>query len=248
MIRAGPRRLRGGARGCRRSSQRARQRARSPTRCCCSSTRPSTPRAAARRPTSCRWARTGTGCRGSRSSTPIAAAGSPTTGPDSWSPTRSSTSAGSTSRRRAMTSSRQMEAAMIAALGDHGVEARLFEGLTGVWVGSRAAARRRRAQDRLDRDPHPQGDQHARPRDQRQQRPAAVRVGRPVRDRGLPDDLARRASSAPSRTSTRSRPRSPSASARSTAASSVETLTKFESGMSAHQHRPPPRLRIRGCR
>jgi lipoyl(octanoyl) transferase len=28
-----------------------------------------------------------------------------------------------------------MERAMIAALGDHGVEARLFDGLTGVWVG-----------------------------------------------------------------------------------------------------------------
>jgi lipoyl(octanoyl) transferase len=30
---------------------------------------------------------------------------------------------------------RRMEWAMIAALGDHGVEAKLFEGLTGVWVG-----------------------------------------------------------------------------------------------------------------
>ncbi len=29
-----------------------------------------------------------------------------------------------------------MEAAMIAALADHGVEARLFDGLTGVWVGN----------------------------------------------------------------------------------------------------------------
>jgi lipoyl(octanoyl) transferase len=28
-----------------------------------------------------------------------------------------------------------METAMIAALGDHGVDARLFDGLTGVWVG-----------------------------------------------------------------------------------------------------------------
>ena len=49
-------------------------------------------------------------------------------------------------------------------------------------------------------------DHHPRAGDQRQQRPAAVRVGRAVRDRGLPDDLARRASSAPSRTWTRSRP------------------------------------------
>ena len=31
---------------------------------------------------------------------------------------------------------RLMERAMIAALGEWGVEARLFEGLTGVWVGS----------------------------------------------------------------------------------------------------------------
>ena len=31
---------------------------------------------------------------------------------------------------------RRMESAMITALGDHGVEARLFEGLTGVWVGA----------------------------------------------------------------------------------------------------------------
>jgi lipoyl(octanoyl) transferase len=29
-----------------------------------------------------------------------------------------------------------IEAAIIAALGDHGVQARLFDGLTGVWVGS----------------------------------------------------------------------------------------------------------------
>jgi lipoyl(octanoyl) transferase len=32
---------------------------------------------------------------------------------------------------------RRMEAAMIAALGDFGVEARVIEGLTGVWVGKR---------------------------------------------------------------------------------------------------------------
>jgi lipoate-protein ligase B len=32
---------------------------------------------------------------------------------------------------------RRMEAAMIAALGDFGVEARVIEGLTGVWVGER---------------------------------------------------------------------------------------------------------------
>ena len=54
----------------------------------------------------------------------------------------------------------------------------------------RPAAGRRRAQDRLDRDPRPQGGHHPRPRGQRRQRPAAVRVGGPVRDRGLPHDLA----------------------------------------------------------
>lgn len=30
----------------------------------------------------------------------------------------------------------RMERAMIAALGDHGIEARVFDGLTGVWVGA----------------------------------------------------------------------------------------------------------------
>ena len=50
----------GGARG---GAGRRRGRRRGPR---CSSTRPSTRRAAARPPTSCRWARTGTGCRGSR--------------------------------------------------------------------------------------------------------------------------------------------------------------------------------------
>ena len=85
---------------------------------------------------------------------------------------------------------RLMERAMIAAIGDYGVEAGLIDGLTGRLGRLRAAARRRRAQDRLDRHPRAQGDHHARARGQRRQRPAAVRVGRPVRDRGLPDDLA----------------------------------------------------------
>ena len=96
---------------------------------------------------------------------------------------------------------RRMEGAMIAALGDFGVEARVIEGLTGVWVGDRAAARRRRAQDRLDRHPREPRGHHPWARRQRRQRPAAVRVGGALRDRGLPDDLARPASSAPSRRS-----------------------------------------------
>ena len=120
---------------------------------CCSSTRPSTPRAGARPPTSCRWARTGTGCRGSRSSRPIAAAGSPTTGPGQLVayPIIDLRELAKPDDVHEFVAA--MERAMIAALGDHGVEARADRGLTGVWVGDRAAAGRRRAQDRLDRDP-----------------------------------------------------------------------------------------------
>ena len=61
-----PRPLRGGAADAGGARGGSRTPARSPTWCCCSSIRPSTRRAAARPPTSCRWARTGTGCRGSR--------------------------------------------------------------------------------------------------------------------------------------------------------------------------------------
>ena len=74
------------------------------------------------------------------------------------------------------------------------------------------------AEDRVDRGARqPRGD-HARAGGQRQQRPAAVRVDRALRDRGLRDDLAARASSGPSRTSAPSPTRSPRASARSTSA------------------------------
>ena len=141
-------------------------------------------RAAARPRTSCRWARTGTGCRGSRSARPTAAAASPTTAPASSSATRSSTCARCGDDVHVYV--RRMERVMIAALGDYGVEAEMIEGLTGVWVGDAA----RRAEDRLDRRPRQPRGHHARLRGQRQQRPAAVRVDRPVRDRGLPDDLA----------------------------------------------------------
>ena len=80
-----------------------------------------------------------------------------------------------------------------------------IEGLTGVWTEGEPAVwvpARAGAQDRLDRRPRQPRRHHPRPRDQRQQRPAAVRVGRALRDRGLPGHLARAASSAPSRTST----------------------------------------------
>ena len=86
--------------------------------------------------------------------------------------------------------------------------------------GDRGADRRLggRAEDRVDRGARePRGD-HARPGRQRQQRPAAVRVDRALRDRGRGDDLAGAASSASSRTSAPSATRSRRASARSTSA------------------------------
>ena len=88
---------------------------------------------------------------------------------------------------------RRLERVLIAALGEHGVEARTIEGLTGVWTEGDARDRRRRrgAQDRLDRRPRQPRGHHPRAGGQRQQRPAAVRVDRALRDRGLPDHLAR---------------------------------------------------------
>ena len=68
-------------------------------------------------------------------SRPTAAAGSPTTAPASWSPIRSSTCASSPTPDDVHAFVRHMERAMIAALGDFGVEAGLIDGLTGVWVG-----------------------------------------------------------------------------------------------------------------
>ncbi len=86
----------------------------------------------------------------------------------------------------------------------------------------RGAGLRRRpargAQDRLDRGPRQPRRHHPRARRQRQQRPAAVRVGRAVRDRGLPGDLAEpRAGERAGRRRLRRRP-SPPASPRSTSA------------------------------
>ena len=80
------------------------------------------------------------------------------------------------------------------ALAEHGVGAQTIEGLTGVWTEGEAPASgvrgRRGAQDRLDRRPRQPRHHHPRPLGQRQQRPAAVRVGRALRDRGLPGQLA----------------------------------------------------------
>ncbi len=88
---------------------------------------------------------------------------------------------------------RRLERVAIAALAEHGVEAKTIEGLTGVWPTGRPAspALGRGAQDRLDRGPRQPRGHHPRPGDQRQQRPAAVRVDRALRDRGLPGHLAR---------------------------------------------------------
>ena len=105
---------------------------------------------------------------------------------------------------------RRLEQVMIGALADHDVPAQVFDGLTGVWtageppieVGARrpagdagrtrlgpGRAGRPGAQDRLDRDPREQGCDDARARGQRRQRPTAVRVDRPLRDRVRADDL-----------------------------------------------------------
>ena len=59
----------------------------------------------------------------------------------------------------------------------------------------RSGARRRTGrgpQDRLDRHPRQPWNLDPRPRDQRQQRPPALRLGRPLRDRGGPDDVGGR--------------------------------------------------------
>ena len=105
---------------------------RSRTCCCCSSTRRCTRAGGARRRRSCRWGSSGTRRRGSRCATPTAAGASPTTGPASWSPTRSSacaptaTTCSSTCGGWSGWRSRRWR--------EHGVEAGLVEGQTGVWT------------------------------------------------------------------------------------------------------------------
>ena len=85
---------------------------------------------------------------------------------------------------------RRMERAIIASLADWGVEARLFDGLTGVWVGEHpppAGDARKIGSIGIHVN---RGSHHPRPGDQRQQRSAALRMGGAVRNRGLPHDLA----------------------------------------------------------
>ena len=89
---------------------------------------------------------------------------------------------------------RGLERVMIGSLAEHGVGAQTIEGLTGVWTEGPPPGPGRRGrgeEDRLDRHPRQQGDHHARAGGQRRQRPAAVRVGRAVRDPGRGDDLDR---------------------------------------------------------
>ena len=112
--------------------------ARSPTRCCCSSTRPSTRAGAARCRASCRSARTCTARRGSTSSTSTAAASSPTTGPASSSAIRScgsSTSSPTCARSSARSSPRSPTTGIQArARPDDGPD------YTGVWTEERKIA------------------------------------------------------------------------------------------------------------
>ena len=68
---------------------------------------------------------------------------------------------------------RRMERVMIEALGECGVEAEADRG------PDRRLGREREREDRLDRRPRQPRRHHPRLRDQRQQRPAAVRVDRP---------------------------------------------------------------------
>ena len=97
---------------------------------------------------------------------------------------------------------RRMERVMIDSLGEWEVGAAVIDGSRASGPGRpcrRGGQRRRRgaghrhgrtAQDRLDRRPRQPRRHHPRLRDQRQQRPAAVRVDRALRDRRLPHDLA----------------------------------------------------------
>ena len=79
---------------------------------------------------------------------------------------------------------RRMEAAIIASLADIGIVAGPIDGLTGVWTHEpRKIA--------SIGDPRQPWHHDPRFRDQRQQRPAAVRVDRALRNRELPHDFSR---------------------------------------------------------
>ena len=84
-----------------------------------------------------------------------------------------------------------MERAIVAALGDAGVEAgtRLGHKHVGVWVG--------RAQDRVGGRAHLPGRLGARLRRQRRERPRAVQLGGGLRAAGGDDDLAARPRASP---------------------------------------------------
>ena len=199
-----PRPLRGGVSTAGGDRRRAPGGRRSRTCCCCSSIRPSTPAGAARRRTSCRWARTGTGCRGSRSSTPTAAGGHlPRPRPAGRLSDRQP--------RRARKARRRPRLRRRHGGGDDRGARRArrrgapIDGLTGVWVGA---------------EPPPAGDA-------RKIGSIGIHISRGITTHGLAINvnndlqpfewivpcgieacrmtLARRASSAPSRTSTRSR-------------------------------------------
>ena len=161
------------------------------------------------------WARTGTGCRGSRSPRPTAAARVTYHGPG---PAGRLSDRLAEALRRRRPRLRPPDGAGDDRLARraHGIEAEVIEGLTGVWVGGPPA---RGPQDRLDRRPRQPRRHHPRLRDQRQQRPAAVRVDRPLRDRGLPDDLGLPRARRRAGHGRVHGHRSPSASARSTSAS-----------------------------
>ena len=145
------------------------------TCCCCSSTRRSTRAAGARTRPSCRWARTGTARRASTSSKTDRGGKLTYHGPGQL--------VGYPIMRidDVVAYLRTMEEAIVAALAEEGIAAGPREGLTGVWV--------RGPQDRLDRRPRLARRDDPRLRDQRRQRPAAVRVGRAVRARGRTHDL-----------------------------------------------------------
>ena len=143
-----------------------------PTRCCCSSTRPSTRAGGAPAPRTCRSARTSTARKGIEvhRHRPRRAA-SPTTAPASSSATRSWRI---DDVRRHL---RTMEDAIVAALASAGVAGALAP------RGGHRLHRRlgRGAQDRLDRRARLARRHHARLRRQRRQRPRAVLVGRRLR-------------------------------------------------------------------
>ena len=79
---------------------------------------------------------------------------------------------------------RDLEAAMIDALAEFGIDAVRRDAMTGVWVGV--------AQDRVDRRRHPALDHLARLRAERLDRSELLRLDRAVRYRRMPHDFGLR--------------------------------------------------------